>query len=75
MIYKITVETKIYGERETYTNGKEYREFYFSRARKLYVDLIKQYLEKYSQHEISSCTIQLVEFNDTAYNILYLWKI
>lgn len=75
MIYKITVETKIYGERETYISGKEYTEFYFSRARKLYVDLIKQYLEKYSQHEISSCSIELVEFNDTAFNILYVWKI
>lgn len=75
MIYKITVVTKIYGEHETYTSGKEYTEFYFSRARKLYVDLIKQYLEKYSQHEFSSCRIELVEFNDTAFNILYVWKI
>lgn len=75
MIYKIRIETKIYGERETYISGKEYTEFYFSRARKLYVDLIKQYLVKYTQHEISSCTIQLVEFTDTAFNILYQWTI
>ena len=45
MIYKIMVETKIYGKRETYISDKEYTEFYFSRARKLYVDLIKQYLD------------------------------
>lgn len=51
-------------------------EFYFSQARKLYVDLVKQYLDKYSQHEFSSCTIQLVEFADTSsFNILYQWKI
>lgn len=75
MIYKITVETRIYGKRKTYIHDKEYTEFYFSRARKLYVDLVKQYLEEYSRDEFSSCTIQLVEFNDTAYNILYLWKI
>lgn len=75
MFYKITVETKIYGERETYISSKEYNEFYFSRARKLYVDLIKQYLEKYSRHEFSSCSIELVEFNNTAFNILYQWKI
>lgn len=75
MRYKITVRTKIYGNDRPQIDYKEYTTFYFSSARRIYIDFVTQYLDKYTHNKIISCTIQLIECSDRCFNILYQWSI
>lgn len=75
MIYKITVETKIDENDKVKTDFMEYKTFYFSLAKRIYVDFISEYLYKYLHNEFSSCSIKLIKCSDKCFNILYQWKI
>ena len=75
MSYKIIVETKIYGNDDVKIDIVEYKTFYFSLAKRIYIDFISEYLDKYLHNEFSSCTIQLIKYSDKCFNILYQWKI